>query len=84
MQIEIGQEGEVVVLPLKSYEQLLNLLDLEKSLTAMFDSDTRVGLVLLEEVRKINSAKIQDNNQLKLNLDENRCKCGKACKHKGG
>ena len=34
-------------------EQLDNLLKQEKEWTAMFDSDVRVGLALLEEIRKL-------------------------------
>ena len=36
--------------------QLNRLLNLEKELTRMFDSDVRVALALLEEIRKLNSA----------------------------
>ena len=35
-------------------EALDNLLALEKKLTMMFDSDVRVALVLLDEIRKLN------------------------------
>ncbi len=35
-------------------EKLDKLLKLEKELTIMFDSDVRVALALLEEVRKLN------------------------------
>jgi len=35
--------------------ELDRLLKLEKELTHMFDSDTRVGLALLEEIRKLNN-----------------------------
>ena len=38
-------------------EQLDKLLKLEKELTLMFDSDIRVGLALLEEIRKLNKKK---------------------------
>jgi hypothetical protein len=38
-------------------EALDNLLALEKKLTMMFDSDVRVGLALLEEIRKLNQNK---------------------------
>jgi hypothetical protein len=34
-------------------KQLDKLLKLERELTHMFDSDTRVGLALLEEIRKL-------------------------------
>jgi hypothetical protein len=34
--------------------KLDKLLELEKNLTRMFDSDVRVALVLLEEIRKLN------------------------------
>ena len=35
-------------------QQLDNLLKLEQKLTKMFDSDVRVALALLEEIRKLN------------------------------
>ena len=35
--------------------ELDRLLKLEKELTHMFDSNTRVGLALLEEIRKLNN-----------------------------
>lgn len=35
-------------------KQLDNLLKQEKEWTAMFDSDVRVGLALLVEIRKLN------------------------------
>ena len=35
-------------------EELDKLLKLEKKWTQMFDSDIRVGLALLEEIRKLN------------------------------
>jgi len=35
-------------------EELDKLLKLEKKLIQMFDSDIRVGLALLEEIRKLN------------------------------
>ena len=38
-------------------EQLDNLLKQEKEWTMMFDSDVRVGLALLEEIRKLNKNK---------------------------
>jgi hypothetical protein len=38
-------------------EQLDKLLKLEKELTLMFDSDVRVALALLEEIRKLNQNK---------------------------
>jgi hypothetical protein len=38
-------------------EQLDNLLKQEKEWTSMFDSDVRVGLALLEEIRKLNQNK---------------------------
>ena len=38
-------------------EQLDNLLKQEKEWTAMFDSDVRVGLALLDEIRKLNQNK---------------------------
>ena len=38
-------------------EQLDRLLELEKNLTQMFDSDVRVALALLEEIRKLNQNK---------------------------
>ncbi len=38
-------------------EKLDKLLKLEKELTIMFDSDVRVALVLLEEIRKLNQNK---------------------------
>jgi hypothetical protein len=40
-----------------SKEQLSKLLNQEKEWTAMFDSDVRVGLALLEEIRKLNQTK---------------------------
>ena len=41
-------------------EALDNLLALEKKLTMMFDSDVRVGLALLDEIRKLNQNKQDD------------------------
>jgi hypothetical protein len=38
-------------------EQLDNLLKQEREWTMMFDSDVRVGLALLEEIRKLNQTK---------------------------
>ena len=38
-------------------EQLDNLLKQEKEWTSMFDSDVRVGLALLDEIRKLNQNK---------------------------
>ena len=38
-------------------EALDNLLALEKELTMMFDSDVRVALALLDEIRKLNQNK---------------------------
>ena len=38
-------------------EKLDKLLELEKNLTLMFDSDVRVGLALLDEIRKLNQNK---------------------------
>jgi len=38
-------------------EALDNLLALEKKLTMMFDSDVRVALALLDEIRKLNQNK---------------------------
>ncbi len=38
-------------------EKLDKLLALEKKLTIMFDSDVRVAMALLEEVRKLNQNK---------------------------
>ena len=38
-------------------EKLDKLLELEKNLTLMFDSDVRVGLALLVEIRKLNQNK---------------------------
>ena len=38
-------------------KQLDNLLKQEKEWTAMFDSDVRVGLALLVEIRKLNKNK---------------------------
>ena len=38
-------------------EQLDKLLKLEKELTLMFDSDIRVALALLEEIRKLTQNK---------------------------
>ena len=35
--------------------ELDRILKLEKELTHMFDSDVRVGLALLEEIRKLNN-----------------------------
>jgi hypothetical protein len=40
-----------------SKDQLSKLLKQEKEWTAMFDSDVRVGLALLEEIRKLNQNK---------------------------
>ena len=40
--------------------QLSKLLKQEKEWTAMFDSDVRVGLALLDEIRKINQNKEDD------------------------
>ena len=44
-------------------EQLDKLLKLEKELTLMFDSDVRVALALLEEIRKLNQNKDEDKNK---------------------
>lgn len=59
IQIEIGFNGEAVTIPLSVYEALLrdsqNLKDIkgyEKHLTRMFDSDARVGLAILDKIRK--------------------------------
>jgi hypothetical protein len=38
-------------------EQLDNLLKQEREWTMMFDSDVRVGLALLDEIRKLNQNK---------------------------
>tara|TARA_A200000159_G_C7145861_1_gene265096 strand:+ start:292 stop:438 length:147 start_codon:yes stop_codon:yes gene_type:complete len=38
-------------------EELDKLLALEKKLTIMFDSDVRVAMALLEEIRKLNPNK---------------------------
>ena len=38
-------------------EQLNKLLKLEQDLTHMFDSDLRVAMALLEEIRKLNQNK---------------------------
>ena len=38
----------------REIKKLEDLLELEKKLTQMFDSDIRVGLALLEEIRKLN------------------------------
>ena len=38
-------------------EKLDKLLELEKNLTLMFDSDVRVAMALLEEIRKLNQNK---------------------------
>jgi hypothetical protein len=40
-------------------EALDNLLALEKKLTMIFDSDVRVGLALLDEIRKLNQKRWQ-------------------------
>ena len=40
-----------------SKDQLSKLLNQEKEWTAMFDSDVRVALALLEEIRKLNQNK---------------------------
>lgn len=40
-----------------SEDQLSKLLNQEKEWTAMFDSDVRVGLALLDEIRKLNQNK---------------------------
>jgi hypothetical protein len=41
-----------------SKEKILDeLLKLEKDLTCMFDSDVRVAMTLLEEIRKLNQNK---------------------------
>jgi len=49
-----------------SKDQLSKLLKHEKEWTAMFDSDVRVGLALLDEIRKLNQNKdeynIRNNN----------------------
>ena len=39
-------------------EQLNQLLEKEREWTMMFDSDVRVGLALLEEIRKLNKTKM--------------------------
>jgi len=41
-------------------KKLDNLLALERQLTAMFDSDVRVALALLDEIRKLNKNKDED------------------------
>jgi hypothetical protein len=41
----------------REIKKLEDLLELEKKLTQMFDSDIRVGLALLEEIRKLNKIK---------------------------
>jgi hypothetical protein len=48
---------------MKKEEELDKLLKLEKKWTHMFDSDTRVGLALLEEIRKLNikTHRVKDN-----------------------
>jgi hypothetical protein len=48
----------------KSEKELDRLLKLEKKWTHMFDSDNRVALALLEEIRKLNQNK-NDNNKIK-------------------
>jgi hypothetical protein len=42
-------------------EELNRLLELEKKWTNMFDSDQRVGLALLEEIRKLNLNDVQSD-----------------------
>ena len=41
-------------------QKLDNLLKQEKEWTAMFDSDVRVAMALLEEIRKLNQNKDED------------------------
>jgi hypothetical protein len=41
-------------------DDLDRLCKLEKKWTHMFDSDTRVGLALLDEIRKLNHSKTLD------------------------
>ena len=41
-------------------QKLDNLLKQEKEWTAMFDSDVRVAMALLEEIRKLNQNKEDD------------------------
>ena len=43
-------------------EKLDKLLELEKNLTLMFDSDVRVAMALLEEIRKLNQNKDEKSN----------------------
>jgi len=72
------------VTPLSSLNKTINmnkeleldrLLKLEKKWTHMFDSDTRVGLALLEEIRKLNNKDMLQRYIQKIkiqNKDENR------------
>jgi hypothetical protein len=60
VQLEIGFNGAMVTIPLAEYEKLLadsqqlkDISGFEKHITRMFDSDSRVGLAILERVRKI-------------------------------
>jgi len=60
VQLEIGFKGAMVTIPLAEYEklqsdsqQLKDIASYEKHITRMFDSDSRVGLTILERVRKI-------------------------------
>lgn len=80
----VKTEGNVAIVPLNRYEAMEKIFKMERNLTKMFDSDNRVAMALLHEIRVFNVQKVIEDNQLKLNLDENRCKCEKACKHKGG
>jgi len=40
-----------------SVDQLKHLFEMESNLTRMFDSDTRVAMAMLEEIRKIKNKK---------------------------
>jgi hypothetical protein len=46
-----------------SMDAITKLCNLEKDLTQMFDSDTRVGLAILEEVRKLNKPKNNEQSR---------------------
>jgi len=77
----IKTTGDVAIVPLNRYEAMEKVFEMERSLTKMFDSDTRVAMALLQEIRVFNIQDEIEDNQLKLDLDEDRCKCGKTCKH---
>jgi hypothetical protein len=45
----------------KEIKTLHDILNLEKDLTNMFDSDTKIALAILEEIRKLDKDNIKEN-----------------------